>query len=169
MIDTMEEYAVSHNLVFSTDPNPVKCKTKCMAYLKRQRVLPNMTLCVVYTNDLPDVIHTHPVDYKEPLVHCREDGSMVNFVDEGTVYVTDKSSEVVNQKLTNHYSLIEDYMQSNKLVINSEKSHLIMMAGRGAAGARRMDVQVKAGPDMVEQSVSRKLLGYTIVAGGMKW
>ena len=45
MIDTMEEYAVSHNLIFSTDPNPVKCKTKCMAYLKRQRVLPNMTLC----------------------------------------------------------------------------------------------------------------------------
>ena len=45
MINTMEEYAVSHNLIFSTDPNPVKCKTKCMAYLKRQRVLPNMTLC----------------------------------------------------------------------------------------------------------------------------
>ena len=34
-------------------------------------------LYLVYTNDLPDVIHTHPVDYKEPLVHCREDGSMV--------------------------------------------------------------------------------------------
>jgi hypothetical protein len=45
MITTMEEYALSHNLVFSTDPNPVKCKTKCMAYLKKQRVLPNMSLC----------------------------------------------------------------------------------------------------------------------------
>ena len=114
-------------------------------------------LYLVYTNDLPDVIHTHPVDYKEQLVHCREDGSMVNFVDDGTAYVADKSPEVVSQKLTNHYSLIEDYMQSNKLVINSEKSHLIVR-GRGAAGVRRMNVQVRAGPDMVEQSVSRKLL-----------
>ena len=45
MIVTMEEYALSHNLVFSTDPNPEKCKTKCMAYLKKQRILPPMTLC----------------------------------------------------------------------------------------------------------------------------
>ena len=45
MILTMEEYANSHNLKFSTDPNPVKCKTKCMAYLRKQRVLPSMMLC----------------------------------------------------------------------------------------------------------------------------
>jgi hypothetical protein len=45
MIVTMEEYANSHNLIFSTDPNPVKCKTKCMAYLKKERVLPSMMLC----------------------------------------------------------------------------------------------------------------------------
>ena len=45
MIQTMEEYALSHNLIFSTDPNPSKCKTKCMAYLKRPRDLPSMNLC----------------------------------------------------------------------------------------------------------------------------
>ena len=46
MILTTEEYANSHNLKFSTNPNPVKCKTKCMAYLRTQRDLPNMMLCV---------------------------------------------------------------------------------------------------------------------------
>ena len=45
MISTMEEYASSHNLKFSTDPNPTKCKTKCMAYLRKQRELPSMMLC----------------------------------------------------------------------------------------------------------------------------
>ena len=45
MISTMEEYANSHNLKFSTDPNPAKCKTKCMAYLRKQRELPSMMLC----------------------------------------------------------------------------------------------------------------------------
>ena len=125
-------------------------------------------LYLVYTNDLPDVIHDHPVDYKEPLVHCKEDGSMVNFVDDGTAYVSDKSPDVVSQKLTNHYSVIEEYMHSNKLVINSDKSHLIVMAGRGANAARRMDVQVRAGQDIVEQSVSEKLLGGVIHNSG-RW
>ena len=45
MLDTCEEYAAVHNLKFSTDPDPRKCKTKCMAFLKHQRVLPNIMLC----------------------------------------------------------------------------------------------------------------------------
>ena len=45
MILTMEEYAASHNLQFSTDPNPQKCKTKCLAYLKKPRELASMMLC----------------------------------------------------------------------------------------------------------------------------
>ena len=97
---------------------------------------------MIYTNDLPDVIHSHKVDYENPDVHCKEDGSMVNFVDDGTVYFTDKDPEVISQKLSDHYSRIEDYMNSNKLVINSDKTHLIVMAGRGAISARRLEVQV---------------------------
>ena len=50
MIKTCEEYAASHNLRFSTDANPKKSKTKCMAFLKYQRDLPNMVLC---GNSLP--------------------------------------------------------------------------------------------------------------------
>ena len=46
----MEEYAASHNLQFSTDPNPKKCKTKCLAYLKKPRELESMKLC---NNPLP--------------------------------------------------------------------------------------------------------------------
>ena len=42
---TLEEYAKSHNLKFSTDPNPNKCKTKCMAFLRKVRDLPKLVLC----------------------------------------------------------------------------------------------------------------------------
>ena len=45
MLKTCEEYAASHNLKFSTDPNPVKCKTKLMAFMKKQRELPRLLLC----------------------------------------------------------------------------------------------------------------------------
>ena len=50
MLHTCEEYAVSHNLKFSTDPNPTKCKTKLMAFLKSPRPLPSLSLC---GNNLP--------------------------------------------------------------------------------------------------------------------
>ena len=45
MIKTCEEFAKSHNLKFSTDPDPQKCKTKTLAFLKKPRILPNLYLC----------------------------------------------------------------------------------------------------------------------------
>ena len=45
MVRTCEEFAISHNLKFSTDPNPLKCKTKTLAFLKVPRALPNIHLC----------------------------------------------------------------------------------------------------------------------------
>ena len=44
MMNTIEEYCNSHNLKFSTDPRPAKCKTKCIAYLKKDRNLPSVYL-----------------------------------------------------------------------------------------------------------------------------
>ena len=40
MIWTCEKFAKSHNLQFSTDPNPVKCKTKLIAFSKHKDNLP---------------------------------------------------------------------------------------------------------------------------------
>ena len=45
MLDTCQNFAAEHNLKFSTDINPSKCKTKTMAFLKKNRDLPNLTLC----------------------------------------------------------------------------------------------------------------------------
>ena len=52
MLDTCESYAEEHNLIFSTDPNPVKCKTKCIAFLKKSREIAPLSLC---GNPLPCV------------------------------------------------------------------------------------------------------------------
>ena len=125
-------------------------------------------LYLVYTNNLPDTIHSHKVEFENPVVHCKEDGEMVNFVDDGTVYYADKNPEVVSQKLSDHYSVIEEYMNANKLVINSDKTHLIVIAGRGSRAARRMEVQVAAGTDIIKQTESEKLLGGVIHNSG-RW
>ena len=45
MLTTCEEYASEHNLKFSTDANPSKCKTKCLAFTFKKRELKQMMLC----------------------------------------------------------------------------------------------------------------------------
>ena len=52
MLKTCEDYAASHNLRFSTDGDPNKCKTKCLAFLQKKRYLPPMYLC-----DVPKALH----------------------------------------------------------------------------------------------------------------
>ena len=44
MLKNISEYAVEHNLSFSTNPDPRKCKTKLMAFLKKPRPLPAVFL-----------------------------------------------------------------------------------------------------------------------------
>ena len=50
MLRVCEKYADSHNLKFSTDIDPQKSKTKCMAFLKHEKELRGLQLC---NNTLP--------------------------------------------------------------------------------------------------------------------
>ena len=50
MLKICEKFANDHNLKFSTDQNPTKCKTKCIAFMQRPRQLKDMELC---GNNLP--------------------------------------------------------------------------------------------------------------------
>ena len=50
MLDICQSFANSHNLKFSTDANPNKCKTKCIAFTKKPKQMKNLKLC---GNDLP--------------------------------------------------------------------------------------------------------------------
>ena len=45
MLSICEEFAIEHNLKFSTDSNPSKCKTKCIAFSPKQTHLPELKLC----------------------------------------------------------------------------------------------------------------------------
>ena len=45
MLLTCEEYALKHNLKFSTNEDPKESKTKCMAFLKKERPLRKLVLC----------------------------------------------------------------------------------------------------------------------------
>jgi hypothetical protein len=50
MLTICEKYAASHGLLFSTDPNPQKSKTRGLTFLQKERVVRPVVLC---GNDLP--------------------------------------------------------------------------------------------------------------------
>ena len=50
MLAICEKYAEDHGLKFSTDRNPNKSKTKCLAFLQKQKVIRPVSLC---GNELP--------------------------------------------------------------------------------------------------------------------
>ena len=73
----MEFYANSHNLLFSTDPVPSKCKTKTMAFIIKKTPLRNMILC---GNPLPWVskLKHLGITITNHLNGCQEDMTIKN-------------------------------------------------------------------------------------------
>ena len=77
MLAICEKYAEDHGLKFSTDKNPQKSKTKCLAFLQKEKVIRPVRLC---GNELPWV---------ESCVHL------------GNTIVTDRGREIRKQDIKN--------------------------------------------------------------------
>ena len=134
---------------------------KLPAYSVPQGSVGAPLLFLMANTDLPDTIHSHPVDYKLPSGHCEEDGDSIHFVDDGTVSFSHKDPAVIKQVLSSHFTTISEYMASNKLVINPDKTHLLVMAPRRLA-ARREEITLQAGEYTITPTESHQLLGIGI-------
>ena len=134
---------------------------KLPAYSVLQGSVGAPLLFLMANTDLPDVIHSHPVRYDQPIGHCEKDGDSVHFVDDGTVIYSSSDPAIISQKLSSHYKNIADYMAANKFVINADKTHLMVMAPRKLA-RRRPEVELVAGDYRIRPSETQKLLGVTL-------
>ena len=139
----------------------LSASVKLPAYSVPQGSVGAPLLFLMANSDLPDVIHSHEVNYNIPTGHCQEDGDSIHFVDDGTVLYSHSEPEAISRKLTEHYTVIADYMAANKFVINADKTHLMVMAPRRMAG-RRGEVNVRAGEYVIKPTESEKLLGINI-------
>ena len=122
---------------------------------------------IIFTNDIPDLVHDHPVSYQDTEPPCVPCGSTVCYVDDGTFSVGHTDPEVLSQKLSDQYKIIADYMAANRLVINGDKTHLVVMGTKQTA-AHRNDVKLEAGPHTILPSSKEKLLGAQI-SQDLKW
>ena len=124
-------------------------------------------LYILFTNDIPDLVHDHPVNFLSPTPYCADCGSTVCYVDDSTYSHGEADPAALSLKLTEQYDRISDYMAANKLVINGDKTHLVVMGTKKTA-ARRQEVFVQADGHRIQPSKSEKLLG-GIISEDMKW
>ena len=81
---------------------------------------------IIYTNDLPEIVHEHlneNPDVSTENFYCDECGGICCFADDSTYSCSGKTQEILNEKLAVNYEKIANYMDSNRLKLNGEKTH----------------------------------------------
>ena len=138
---------------------------------------PLLWLC--FTCDQPDAVHEHQVvrqGLHRGCVAPRDDqgpgeqgdcGDLIGYVDDGAYSYAHSDPLVLSAVLSRKYTLLEGWISANKLVINAEKTHLLVMGPRKAARKRGL-VSLQAGPFKIDPTESEKLLGCTLHQS-MRW
>ena len=83
---------------------------------------------------------------------------MVGYVDDGAYNYAHYNPAVLSDVLSEKYDKLAEWMNSNKLVINADKTHLMVMGKRNCEEHRRQ-VYMLAGEFLVKPSQKEKLLG----------
>ena len=95
-------------------------------------------LYIIFTNELPELIHDHdqvPRDTRHHStsarhynMHCPECGNLCCYADDSTISVSSSDPEEITAKITEKYEVIAEYISNNKLKLNSNKTHLMLLA-----------------------------------------
>ena len=83
---------------------------------------------------------------------------MVGYVDDGAYSYANSNPAVLSEVLSRKYNLLEEWISGNKLVINPDKTHLMVM-GPKKFSVRRNQVSIQTGPFTIYPTETEKLLG----------
>ena len=100
-------------------------------------------------------------------INCRTCGTLCCYVDDSTYMCSGSDPAQLSSKLSSQYKLLATYMGDNRLVINNDKTHLLVMGGRRHA-ALRQQVSIDTGTVVVTPVETEKLLGLNIHQS-LKW
>ena len=129
-------------------------------------------LYTLFTNELPEVVHDqgHVREQEQgedadswPAYNLGslEQGSICCYADDTTFTTTGQQSAELSFKLTEKYKVIAEFMLNNRLKLNDEKTHLLVM-GNSHSNTRTKDkykVSVNTPTVIVRPSKSEKLVG----------
>ena len=91
----------------------------------------------------------------------------MGYVDDGAYSYASPDPTVLSRVLTAKYKKLEDWMNANKLVINPDKTHLMVMADKKNS-VKRKNVTIQAGEHTIKATEKEKLLG-GLLHQSLKW
>ena len=126
-------------------------------------------LYILYVNDLPAAIHDLILLENPPQsrLSCLSCGSMCCYVDDSTYTFSSKDPQELSRVLSTQYKQLADYFRDNRLIINNEKTHLLVM-GTHRHAHLRASVEVDTGPVTKKPAESGRLLGANVTQS-LKW
>ena len=118
-------------------------------------------LYVIFTNDLPESVHDHLSESGAFFnTNCKSCGDMCFFADDSTFTTSGTNPEEIMKTIEVKYKAIKSYMTNNKLVLNTDKTHLLIMA---TPYQHRMynnfGISLNTGTEIIEPVNSETLLG----------
>ena len=131
-------------------------------------------LYVIFTNDLPEVVHDHhdlihgvPHDNEHLAIQqhsysmlCPDCGGICCYADDSSYSYSSKSAYQISETITAQFRKISDCMARNKLKLNGDKTHLLCLMTDEARRAKpTFQIELNTGEEVIEASKSEKLLG----------
>ena len=129
----------------------------------------------IFTNELPQVVHELDCPlHGDPgasifTIQCQECGGVCCYADDSTYTVRGRDPADLSEKLSRKYKVVADYLTDNKLKVNDDKTHLLVMTTRQKR--RFVDtnsVQIETPTATISPSSVEQLLGAQ-VHQDMRW
>ena len=128
-------------------------------------------LCyILFTNDLPETVYNtnSHVHWSHLTTHCRECGGLCCFADDSTYSVSSDNQDILEEKLNDRYAVLANYMANNKLKLNDDKTHLLIMTTKQKQRIVNIDVKISTANEVIKPIKSEKLLGI-FIQDDLKW
>ena len=121
-------------------------------------------LYVIFSNDLSEATHDHLAEGETLYdIHCNSCGGICSFADDSTLTVSRKDPAELDQVIDIKYKEVEDFMVANKLVLNSDKTHLmIMTTPYQHRNHHDFGITLNTGTEIIQPTYTEKLLGVYI-------
>ena len=100
--------------------------------------------------------------------HCVECGGVAVYADDSTYTASDTDQVRLSEKLSEKFEVMADYLTANRLKVNSDKTHLMVMTTQQNRRLHPTTVNITTEAGAIEATQVDRLLG-AYIHQDMKW
>ena len=96
-------------------------------------------------------------------MHCHSCGGLCLYADDSTFTLSNKDVDELNEEIDLKYKVIAQYMGMNKLILNSDKTHLLVKtSARRHVNYHNFGIYLNTGAEIIQPQSEERLLGANV-------